>query len=387
MQQLAGLFLQVLRLCQKAGLVKLGHVSLDGTKIKANASKHKAMSYGRMLKKEKELELEIWDLLERAEKEDLAEDGKYGKGVRGWDLPGELRRRGKRLAVIRKAMKELEEEARDKAEAKAQERMKKEKAMGCKKLPGSKPADPFKVKPEDKAQKNFTDPDSRIMKCTSSKSFEQCYNAQACVDEAHQVIVAAHLTQQANDKGEVEPAMEKLRVNLGDLPEGLTLSADAGYFSEENVKAMEQAKIDAYIAVGKVKHGEKPPPARGRFPKNMTVKDRMRRKLTTQKGKAVYARRKVIPEPVFGQMKHCRGLRSFLLRGFEQAKADSALPTTCSSCTATAGPRPNGAVPNEDAAPLNPKIACTQRPVSKPAKKGSQRKIVTLKQTINPTDS
>jgi transposase len=147
LHQLAGLFLQVLRLCQKAGLVKLGHVSLDGTKIKANASKHKAMSYGRMLKKEKELERQIWDLLERAEKEDLGEDHKYGKGVRGWDLPGELNRRGRRLAVIRKAMKELEEEARYKSEAKAQERRKKQGAMGGKKLPGKKPPDPEKAKP------------------------------------------------------------------------------------------------------------------------------------------------------------------------------------------------------------------------------------------------
>jgi transposase len=322
LDQLAGLFLQVLRLCQKAGLVKLGHVSLDGTKIKANASKHKAMSYGRMLKKEKDLEREIWDLLERAEKEDLAEDSKYGKGVRGWDLPGELNRRSKRLGVIRKAMKELEQEALDKAEAKAEERKNKQKAAKGKKPPGKKPPAPEKAKPKAKAQKNFTDPESRIMKDSASKSFVQAYNAQACVDEAHQVIVAASLTQRANDKRELQPIVQKLAENLAELPEGLKLSADAGYFSEDNVKAMERAKIDAYIAVGKVKHGEKPPSVRGRPPKDMTVTDRMRRKLATKKGKAVYARRKVIPEPVFGQMKHCRGLRGFLLRGFEMAKAE-----------------------------------------------------------------
>ena len=320
--QLADLFLQILRLCQKAGLVKLGHVSLDGTKVKANASKHKAMSYGRMLKAEKELEAEIRDLLERAEREDLSEDRKNGKGVRGWDLPAELNRRDKRLAVIRKAKQELEQEARDKAQAKAQERAKKEKASNGKKLPGKRPPDPVEAKPKESAQRNFTDPDSRIMKCTSSQSFEQCYNAQACVDEAYQVIVAADLTQRADDKGEVEPIIEKLQENFGNIPDGMKLSADAGYFSESNVKALEQAKIDTYIAVGKLKHGEKPLPLRGRPPKDMTESARMRRKLSTKKGSSVYARRKVLPEPVFGQIKQVRGFRNFLLRGFELAKGE-----------------------------------------------------------------
>jgi len=329
LKALAGLFVQVLKLCREAGLVKLGHVALDGTKVRANASKHKAMSYGRMKKKEEELEREVRELLELAEAVDVQEDAKYGVGVRGDELPKEFRRRESRLKKIREAMEVLEKKARADAEVEAEEarekikaREKKSKESG-KKPRGRKPKvpDPKKAKPADKAQRNFTDPDSRIMKDGATKSFEQCYNAQAAVDEKHQIIVASALTQETNDKQQLEPMVEEMSGNLGDkLPEKLT--ADAGYYSEDNVKFIEDKKVDAYIAIEKMKHGEVAPAIRGRPPKNMSVKDRMRRKLRTKRGKTVYAKRKQVVEPVFGQIKQARGLRQFLLREIGNVSAE-----------------------------------------------------------------
>ena len=315
LKALAGLFVQILRLCQEAGLVKLGHVALDGTKVKANASKHKAMSYGRMKKKKEELEKEIEGLLKNAEVVDKQEDKEYGKGKKGWDLPDELKRRETRLAKIEEAMHALEEEA-------AQEASKKQKAKETETRKQEPESQPPAAEPSDKAQRNFTDPDSRIMKTTSTKSFEQCYNGQALVDDHSQVIVASNLSQHANDSDEVEPILDILEENLGGIPHGMAVTADAGYFSETNMMLFEDALLNPFIATKKLKHGEAAPPVRGRPPLDMTPKQRMIRKLSTKVGQEIYSKRKSTVEPVFGQMKQARGLRQFSLRGYEKVSAE-----------------------------------------------------------------
>jgi len=316
LKSLAGLFVQILRLCQEAGLVKLGHVALDGTKVRANASKHKAMSYGRMKKKEEELEQEIKNLLKSAEAVDKEEDRKYGKGKKGWDLPDELKRRETRLAKIREAKKALEEEARQKESEK--QKAKEAKAKGKQTAASPPPA----VEPKDSAQRNFTDPDSRIMKVSSTNSFEQCYNGQAVVDDSSQVIVAANLSQNANDMDEVEPILDILEQNLGGIPQKMAITTDAGYFSETNVMLFEDALLNPFMATQKMKHREVLPQVRGRIPNDMTPKDRMRRKLFTKKGQEIYSKRKSTVEPVFGQIKQARGLRQFSLRGHENVSAE-----------------------------------------------------------------
>ncbi|MGO9532017.1 MAG: IS1182 family transposase [Syntrophobacteraceae bacterium] len=317
LKTLAGLFVQILRLCQQAGLVKLGHVALDGTKIKANASKHKAMSYGNMKKKKEELEKEIDELLKNAEAVDKEEDKKYGKGKKGWDLPDELKRRETRLEKIKEAMSALEEEAEQQAaeKQKAKEAQKKSKNASASQSPPV-------VLPSDKAQRNFTDPDSRIMKVSSTNSFEQCYNGQAIVDDSSQVIVAAGLSQHANDVEEVEPILDILEENLGGIPHHTAITTDAGYFSETNLMLFEDALLNPFMATQKMKHGEVPPQVRRRIPRDMTPKDRMRRKLSTKKGQEIYSKRKSTVEPVFGQIKQARGLRQFLLRGYENVSAE-----------------------------------------------------------------
>ncbi len=323
LKPLASLFVDVLQLCQRAGLVKLGHVSIDGTKVRANASKHKAMSYGRMVKKEKELEDEVAALLSKAQSVDDEEDTKYGKGKRGDELPEELRFRKSRLKKIRKAKKELEQEALEKANKRREEIRRQEETLAKegKKRKGRKPEDPSD-KPNDKSQRNFTDPDSRIMKDGATKSFEQSYNCQAAVDGHSQVIVADNVTQEANDKKQVEPVIEILKENTGG-EKPVKVSCDSGYFSESNVNYFTDEKIDSYIATGKQKHGEKPPPSpHGRIPNGTTVKDRMSRKLRTKKGSETYSKRKEIVEPVFGQIKEARGFRRFLLRGLENVKGE-----------------------------------------------------------------
>src|ERR1700722_4991088 len=241
LKALGGLFLQVLKLCETAGLVKLGHVALDGTKIKANASKHKAMSYERMEKAEKELAAEVQALLAEAARVDAEEDGKYGKGKRGDELPKELARRESRLEKIREAKAALEQEAREAAEkkqaeveAQLKEREKQERERG-RKFGGRPPQAPDReeAKPEPKAQRNFTDPESRIMKDGATKEFVQAYNAQAAVDSHAQVIVGAAVTQEANDKKLLVPMLKEVKVQMGCLPQQAT--ADNGYFSEANV--------------------------------------------------------------------------------------------------------------------------------------------------------
>lgn len=303
LKALAALFVQVLRLCQRAGLVKLGHVSLDGTKIKANASKHKAMSYKRMKEEEARLEAEVQDLLRKAQAVDEEEDRTYGKNRRGDELPKELAFRESRLKKIREAKAALEAEARMEAE---QRQDKGGKATGV---------------PEDKAQRNFTDPESRIMPLSGGKQFEQAYNAQAAVDSANQIIVAAEVTDRPSDKGQAMPMMQQVEENTGRLPR--EMSADAGYFSSDEVTKLTAASIDVYMPPDKMCHTVKMSEApRGRIPRCLSVADRMRRKLRTKHGKKRYALRKELPEPVFGQIKQARGFRQFLLRGKEKVRAE-----------------------------------------------------------------
>lgn len=317
---LSGLFVQVLRLCQKAGLVRLGHVALDGTKLRANASKHKAMSYGRMKEKLPELEAQVAELLAEAEAADAAEDAQHGKGRRGDELPDELRFRQRRLEKIRQAKAALEAEARAEAQEKSEVKSPAAETLA----EGS--AEP--KLPAEKAQRNFTDPDSRIMLDGATKSFEQSYNCQAAVDDQRQVIVAAQVTQKANDKQQVKPLIEQMKTNLGEARPRV-VSADAGYFSEDNVKYLESESIEPYVATGRQKHGAVEPVApRGRIPSGSTVQERMARKLRTKKGKREYSKRKGTVEPVFGQIKEVRGLRRFLLRGLEAVQAEWSLICT-----------------------------------------------------------
>lgn len=315
---LSRLFVQVLRLCQNAGLVRLGHVAMDGTKLRANASKHKAMSYGRMKEKITELESQVEKMLAEAEATDAAEDALYGKGLRGDEIPEELRFRQRRLEKIRQAKAELEAEAQAEAQ-----RRREEKGSAAQ---DQKPADPKQEEakrnlPAEKAQRNFTDPDSRIMLDGATKSFQQSYNCQAAVDSKAQVIVAAQVTQQANDKKQVKPLVEQMKANLANRRPRV-VSADAGYFSEDNLEYLKSEQIAAYVATGRQKHGTTEPVPRGRIPSQATVRDRMARKLRTKKGKREYSRRKETVEPVFGQIKEARGLRRFLLRGLQAVEAE-----------------------------------------------------------------
>ena len=315
LKALAGLFVDVLQLCQKAGLVKLGHIALDGTKVKANASKHKAMSYDRMDKTLQQLHAEVEQLLEEAQAVDEEEDARYGKGKRMEELPEDLRRRQDRIAKIKQAKQSLEDEAKAKANAKRQAIQEQEEALKKKgkTRKGKPPKDPSDT-PDPKAQRNFTDPESRIMKDGASKSFEQAYNCQIASDEHAQIIVGTNITQETNDKQQVKPVLEDVKERTGQTPKKASL--DAGYYSDDNVAYLESEAIDGYIATGRQKHSEKVSVApRGRIPKNATPKERMARKLRTIRGRATYAKRKQIVEPVFGQIKEPRGFRRFSLRG------------------------------------------------------------------------
>lgn len=326
LEALGELFVQALRLCKKASMVGLGTLALDGTKLRANASRHKAMSYDRMVKAESELDVEIAalraqvkDVLADAAATDAAEDVEFGVDRRGDELPVELQRRESRLAVIREAKEALE------AEAKAAEEARRAEMRDEGREPRTPPSgrDPFKPKP--KAQRNFTDPESKIMK-TSDGAFHQCYNAQAVVDAQTQVIVVAELSDQAPDAQQLEPALDQLDENLAaintSLPDKAALVADAGYFSEENVRVTVRHDLDPHLATGRFKHTEPPVPApRGRIPKDATPKQLMARKLKTKNGAAVYKRRKAIVEPVFGQMSTVQNARELRLRGKAAARA------------------------------------------------------------------
>ena len=311
---LSKLFVQVLQLCQKAGLINLGHVALDGTKLRANASKHKAMSYGRMVKKEQQLKEEVKRLLKQAQACDAREDTLYGKGKRGDELPPELRFKDSRLKKIQEAMKALEEEAHQEAEQKRKQHQSRENRRG---RPPKAPSDT----PPSTRQRNFTDPDSRIMKDSATTSFEQCYNCQVAVDENAQVILASQVTQEPNDKEQLEPMLKKIVDNTdGKKPKVLT--ADAGYYSKDNCALLERFQIDGYMATCKLKHCEKRPALRGRIAQDATIKERMTRKLRTLRGRMTYSKRKQIVEPVFGQTKEIRGFRRFSLRGLDNVSAE-----------------------------------------------------------------
>lgn len=353
LKALAGLFVQVLKLCQEAGLVKLGHVSVDGSKVKANASKHKAMSYQRMTGTEARLVKEVEGLLAQAEATDKAEDVQYGRGKRGDELPEELKRRESRLKKIREAKAALEAQAKEKAESEAREvrdriaeREQQEEETG-KKIGGVPPRipDPDEAAPSPKAQRNFTDPESRIMLDGATKSFQQSFNAQIAVDSTSQVIVAAAVTQDGVDYGQLVPLLVGVGTNVGRLP--VVATADNGYFSEAAITDERLVGIDLYVATGRERKATRPtttpcstgvggphqtqpflkgspastPHPVGTMPPQ-TVTQQMRDRLATDKGHAIYKLRKSIVEPVFGQIKEARGFRRFSFRGLANVTAE-----------------------------------------------------------------
>jgi transposase len=302
---LTGIFDQVLDLCQSAGLVKLGRVAVDGTKIKANASKHKAMSYGRMAKKKTEIREVVRRIFEEAERIDEEEDRLYGEDKSGDELPEELQTQEGRLKKIREAMAALKERAKKKAEAEGK--------------------DPKRVKPEETDQYNFTDPESRIQK--AGDGFIQGYNVQIAVDSKAQVIVAQHVAQDSPDTPQLLPIVNRVCARFKRAPKQVL--ADAGYWSESNVWELRKRNIDPYIPPERIKHGDaKLPAPRGRKPQQMSMKARMQRKLRTIRGRSIYAARKVLPEPVFGQIQQARGFRQFLRRGVVAVNEEWSLIST-----------------------------------------------------------
>ena len=320
LQALEKLFVQVLQLAEKAGLVKLGHVALDGTKIKANASKHKAMSYDRMQKRIEELQAEVRRRLAEAAAADAADDAAHGRDKRGDELPDWVANKEKRIAKIRAAQAELEAEAKAMADEERRRRAEADAAREAegRKRPGKEPA-PISDEPDPKAQKNFTDPESRIMK--SKDGFVQAYNAQAAVDETAQIIVEHGLTQNGSDQGQLEPMTDGIEKNLGRKPE--QLSADSGYCSEANLSALEERKIDGYVAPGRAKH-----PTRENGKTGGPLTQAMRKKIDDGGFETPYRLRKQVVEPVFGQIKQARGFRQFLLRGVEKVRSEWALVCT-----------------------------------------------------------
>ena len=304
LQALEKLFQQVLRLVLEVGALKLGRVALDGSKVKANASKHKAMSYGRMEETEKLLRKEVQKLLKQAEAADEEEDKRYGRERRGDELPEELQRRETRIARIQEAKKALEERAREKAKSEGEGKDSKE------------------AKPDPKAQYNFTDAESRIMK--GSDGFVQGYNTQVAVEPLFQLVVGQTVTQAANDKQQMVPLIEAIQEQSGQRPKEVL--TDSGYCSEENLKYLAKRRMVGFVATEKQKHGEwREPCKRGPLPKDASRVERMKRKLKTKVGSAVYARRKCMVEPVFGQIKQARGFRQFLLRGLKKVRGEWAL--------------------------------------------------------------
>jgi transposase len=310
------LFVEVLKLCALAGLARVGTVALDGTKVKANASRHKAMSYDRMQQEEKRLKEEIATMLAEAQAADEADDAQHGPDRRGDELPEELARRQGRLAKIQQAKAQLEERARAEAAAEAARRQ----AGG--KTPSA--VAPTEAVPGPKDQINFTDPESRIMKA-SNKGWDQCGNAQA-VANGHQIILAADVTDQANDKLQAVPMVDQAGANLQAAGVEQAIGAavmDSGYYSEANTAALEQRGIVPYVATERLKHHEKVAAApRGRIPQGLSAKQRMARKLRTKAGRERYAKRKGMIEPIFGQLKQVLGFRQFSLRGLAAMRGE-----------------------------------------------------------------
>ena len=357
------LFVQVLRLCGRAGLLDLEHVSLDGSKVEANASKHKAMSYRRMEQEVERLEREIREFTAKAVGVDAEEDELCGKGGEAHEIRAELRRREERLKRIARAKRELEQEARRSREQELRERARRQRSRaeteddpierkrkrtrarkdqeeadrlaedggesgsdeGEHDLLSHRVASTPTGRPRAEAQRNFTDPDSRIMK--RGTTYLQGYNCQIAVDGANQVIVAEGVTNQAPDQEHLIPMMERVRRNTGGSPKRLT--ADAGYMSEENVEFCQRRDIDAYLAVSRAKHGSsrngQPPPQEKQAWRTM------REKLSSQQGRQIYSRRKTIAEPVFGQAKQARGFRRFSLRGLQKVRGEWTLVCLCSN--------------------------------------------------------
>jgi transposase len=329
----ADVFMQVLRLAQAAGLVRLGTIAVDGTKVQGNASRHKAMSYGYMTKDVVRLRAEIDELLKQAEAVDTQDDAVLG-ARRGDELPEELRRRGDRLATIAAAMRRLEAEAHAAADVERQRcaEAEAERQIAGTKRRGREPG-PIVETPADKAQTNFTDPELSIMP-TANKGWEYCGNAQASVDGCCQIILACDVTAESNDKQQAGPMARATRIQLDQA--GIAPAADesgtrrpipavldTGYFSGPAVAMLEREGFDPYIATGRQRHHTGNTAASGEPGSSpATVKERMQAKLRTESGRALYARRKTIVEPVFGQIKECRGFRRFLLRGLAKIRGE-----------------------------------------------------------------
>ena len=311
-EALARLFVQVLELCRDAGLTKLGHVALDGTKVKANASKHKAMSYKRMKEREPELAAEVERWLRTAQRADEAEDQEHGKGHRGDEIPDHVRAKIRQLARMRASMERLEAEAKAKADSEEAQREAKDQHR---RRPSGEP-DP-------KAQSNFTDPESRVMK--TSGGFEQAYNCQLAVDAESQVVVACNVVARQNDGEQLVGMADQIEANLGKWP--AQLSADANYCSEANLAALEERGIEPYLATGRHKHGDSSPTSneKGKQGPRTTA---MREKLRAEGHASPYRLRKQSVEPVVGQIKDARGFRRFLQRGIAKVRAEWALLST-----------------------------------------------------------
>jgi IS5 family transposase len=354
----------VLKLCRGAGLVKLGHVAVDGTRVKANASKHKAMSYERMVKADEKLAQEIEALLSRADEVDAAEDEQYGVGKREWELPAELQRREERRARLRAAKEELEREAREVRAAQLRQQaagMRESAAQeertpvrnrlqgkatrweaDAQKLDGRDDDDPgaplaptglpqrqvqvtTKGLPKPTAQRNFTDPESQLMMGT--EGYVQGYNCQAAVDGQAQVIVACGVTNQPPDAGHLVPMLERVKENCGQAPEKTT--ADAGYWNPRAAAQAAELGTEALISTKRVRHGRSGPAvAEGPPPPGLDARGQMQHRLNTPAGRALYARRKAVVEPVFGQIK-TRGFRRFSFRGLSAVAAEWSLVCAC----------------------------------------------------------
>ena len=315
-EQFAATFVQVLQIARENQVSRFGTVSLDGTKIHANASRHSALSYAHAEKIEAQLKAEVQEMLKLAE---AADQSDLPDGV---SLPDEIKRREDRLAAIAEAKTKIEARAKERLEreqaeyqAKLDKREAKEKANG--KKPGGKPPKPPQVGPRPDDQINLTDEESRIMKVAGG-GFEQCYNAQALVDSESMLVMAPHVTQAGNDKEQVVPMLAKLQALPEELNQPEKFLADSGYFSEKNVEACEAARIEPLIAVGRDAHHRHwrerfEEPAASSEPTSPV--DKMKHRLKTKAGRAAYGQRKQTVEPVFGIIKSVMGFRQFLLRG------------------------------------------------------------------------
>ncbi len=303
------LFVEVVRLARELGVASFGKLSVDGTKVRANASKRKAMSYGRMEEEERRLAGEIEALLEAAGAADAAEDARLGSEVRGGELPAELRRREDRLAAIRAAKARLEAAQRASDDARGRQ-------PGQDRNPkGGRPYKRAYGEPDEKAQSNFTDPESGIMK-TSNEGYQQCYNAQVAVDGDHQLVVSTDVTANASDQGGLPMLLDAVSETLGEQPE--TVLADAGYCNERDLSDLETRGVAGYVAPGR--EGKAATTSTSKKKKPAT--SRMAEKLSTPAGRAAYAERKWLSEAPHGWIKHVMGFRRFSLRGLAKVRGE-----------------------------------------------------------------